>query len=557
MKKHFHPNTMENLERVWKAEQKAKEEAEKLEQLQRELEEERRREALQQHAIEQGIIKKKNEKLDWMYAGPQVNHEEYLLGRKIDKNVDILKEDEKPDDKPGASFMPDISDPVKDMAAKIKEDPLFLIRKKEEESKKELVQNPIKLRKLKEMLNLSVKEQKKNKKSKKSKHKKDKERKRKHQDDSDIDDNSQEAHRTKRRREKDRCVTENGHGSGKRYMTVDDRMESRKRRDRSYLSSSDDAREVKSKGRKHREKSRSDDAYKTKRNHRADMEESDRATSRERKKSRKKEEYARNSTERKDRHKYTKEAVSRKYSRRNSSSEDDSESSDDEIETSRNGHHFNGHSSGQRSIADSRTRGSGYGLYHPKTGSHIGGRDGRHRAHSKERAYHDSEKIQARKDKGKVKPRHDSSSDSSSEKEHSRRNGYAKELKGSKYERSRGVMDVRKRNGPPPRMISDSISRKLTQEELEKRRQEMMENAKWRDDQRGKNIKKYKLEEEKETNEEKNRAVSPDTKAKFIHDLQVKSYSSSHTSSVEDRIKRNIYTKQRTRDALSKKFTEK
>ena len=36
-----------------------------------------------------------------MYAGPQVNHEEYLLGRKIDKNVEILKEE---DDKPvGAS----------------------------------------------------------------------------------------------------------------------------------------------------------------------------------------------------------------------------------------------------------------------------------------------------------------------------------------------------------------------------------------------------------------------------------------------------------------------
>ncbi len=57
MKKHFHPLTMQNLERVWKAEQKAKEEAEKLEQLQRELEEERRREALQQHAVEQGIVK--------------------------------------------------------------------------------------------------------------------------------------------------------------------------------------------------------------------------------------------------------------------------------------------------------------------------------------------------------------------------------------------------------------------------------------------------------------------------------------------------------------------
>ena len=57
MKKHFHPLTMQNLERVWKAEQKAKEEKEKLEQLQRELQEERRREELQKHAIEQGVIK--------------------------------------------------------------------------------------------------------------------------------------------------------------------------------------------------------------------------------------------------------------------------------------------------------------------------------------------------------------------------------------------------------------------------------------------------------------------------------------------------------------------
>ena len=38
------------------------------------------------------FFRKKNEKLDWMYAGHQVNHEEYLLGRKIDKNVEILKE---------------------------------------------------------------------------------------------------------------------------------------------------------------------------------------------------------------------------------------------------------------------------------------------------------------------------------------------------------------------------------------------------------------------------------------------------------------------------------
>ena len=358
------------------------------------------------------------------------------------------------DDKPGASFMPDISDPVKDMAAKIKEDPLFLIRKKEEESKKELVQNPIKLRKLKEMLNLSVKEQKKSKKSKKSKHKKDKERKRKHQDDSDTDDDRKEAHRTRRRRDKDRYVTQNGHRSGKRYRTEDDKMETRKRRDRSYSSGSDDAREARSRGRKHLEKSRRDDTRTIKRNQRADMEESDRDTSRKGKKGRKNEEYAIKSIDRKDRHKYAKEPIGKKYSHRDSSSEDDSESSDNEIETSRNGHHFNGHASGRKNITDSLTRDGGYGLYHPKTDGHMEGRDGKHQTRSKE-----SGKSQMKNGRSKVKPRHDSSSDSSSERHHSRRNEYAKGFKGSSYERSRVVTDIKKRNGPPPRMISDSVSR--------------------------------------------------------------------------------------------------
>ncbi len=79
---------------------------------------------------------------------------------------------------PGASFVNDISDPVKDMAAKIKEDPLFLIKKKEDDSKKELIKNPIKLRKLKEMLNMSVDDQHKHGKHKKDKHKKHKKEKR-------------------------------------------------------------------------------------------------------------------------------------------------------------------------------------------------------------------------------------------------------------------------------------------------------------------------------------------------------------------------------------------
>ena len=42
------------------------------------------------------VARKKTEKLDWMYSHAQtVNAEAYLLGKKIDKNVDSMKDDVK------------------------------------------------------------------------------------------------------------------------------------------------------------------------------------------------------------------------------------------------------------------------------------------------------------------------------------------------------------------------------------------------------------------------------------------------------------------------------
>ena len=48
---------MENLERVWKAEEKKRLEEERIQQLQSELQEERRREELQQQAVASGLVK--------------------------------------------------------------------------------------------------------------------------------------------------------------------------------------------------------------------------------------------------------------------------------------------------------------------------------------------------------------------------------------------------------------------------------------------------------------------------------------------------------------------
>ena len=55
MKKHFHPLTMENLERVWKAEEKKRLEDERIQQLQQELAAERQKEIHEQQAIETGL----------------------------------------------------------------------------------------------------------------------------------------------------------------------------------------------------------------------------------------------------------------------------------------------------------------------------------------------------------------------------------------------------------------------------------------------------------------------------------------------------------------------
>uniref|UniRef100_A0A8D0HR72 CWC25 spliceosome associated protein homolog n=1 Tax=Sphenodon punctatus TaxID=8508 RepID=A0A8D0HR72_SPHPU len=181
LKKSWHPQTLRNVEKVWKAEQKHEAERKKIEELQRELREERAREEMQRYAEDVGAVKKKEEKLDWMYQGPggMVNREEYLMGRPVDKFVFEKMEDKEPGCSaetgllPGSIFAPTGANSVLDLANKIREDPLFMIRKREEEKKREVLNNPVKMKKIKELLQSSLeKKDKKKKKEKKKKHKK-------------------------------------------------------------------------------------------------------------------------------------------------------------------------------------------------------------------------------------------------------------------------------------------------------------------------------------------------------------------------------------------------
>lgn len=80
--------------------------------------------------------RKKDDRLDWMYQGAagQVSRDEYLMGRAIDKQItDQYEEPESGPSMetgllPGSIFNPVTPASTQDMAAKIREDPLFEIR---------------------------------------------------------------------------------------------------------------------------------------------------------------------------------------------------------------------------------------------------------------------------------------------------------------------------------------------------------------------------------------------------------------------------------------------
>ena len=189
-KKSWHPNTFKNQERVWKAEQADAAEKRKLAELQHEINEERNREELKSIAKKSGLIADNDgdRKLEWMYKGPQVNREEYLLGRTVDKNFEQLDAQEKAGPSVGISqpknhveheCIPFSIRQYKglegteqvDIARKLMEDPLMAIKQKEIESRQKILENPVKLKELHRLLksDKSIKDRKGKKKDKKEK----------------------------------------------------------------------------------------------------------------------------------------------------------------------------------------------------------------------------------------------------------------------------------------------------------------------------------------------------------------------------------------------------
>ncbi|KAM9439897.1 pre-mRNA-splicing factor CWC25 homolog [Clarias gariepinus] len=254
LKKSWHPQTLKNIERVWKAEQKHEAERKKIEELQKELKAERAREEITRYAQESGAVKKKDERLDWMYQGPggQISRDEYLLGRPIDKQ--ITQQYEEPESGPssetgllpGSIFNTETSMSSMDLACKIREDPLFDIRKREEEKKRSILTNPVKMKEIRKMLRENLEKDKKKKRKKDKKEKRDdKERRKdkKHKRRSSSSD--AEGERKHRSREENGISNSHSHqksGYGLQFLAGRSESTHRRERSRSPLGSREEKR---------------------------------------------------------------------------------------------------------------------------------------------------------------------------------------------------------------------------------------------------------------------------------------------------------------------------
>ncbi|KAI0436719.1 Pre-mRNA splicing factor-domain-containing protein [Xylaria telfairii] len=158
LKKSYHPALLKNQAKVYDAEQAALAERKKTEARIQEIKEERAKKEIQEK-LEAAGGRKRIDRVDWMYQGPSDGQggtteelEGFLLGkRRIDTILtrgpdnDNLKKQASYD---ALAPPPNAAINARDVAAKIREDPLLAIKRREQEAYEAMMNDPIKRRQL-------------------------------------------------------------------------------------------------------------------------------------------------------------------------------------------------------------------------------------------------------------------------------------------------------------------------------------------------------------------------------------------------------------------------
>lgn len=513
MKKSWHPSTLRNIERVWKAERMRDQEKAKIEQLQKELQEERNKQEMRQYAENKGVVKKRQERLDWMYQGVAgfVDREQYLLGRKVDKNFEILKKEEDgveekdEDQQPGAIFNMQTTNAAVDLDNKIREDPLFAIKKQEMKTKKTLLSNPIKMKHLRDMIEKSIKNSRKS--QKKKKHKKKKTRDSSSSSSSDSDSSSKH---TKRKQP---------------HVEHNAEAKLQKRKSTNGENQKDEVGSYRNHGRYSH--SSSDGQYENR----------DGKTVRYHDSYRSREDNRKASSEHRHSHNYTRHKSAKTHSkghkRQDSSSDAGSirggapplkrlvKSNTPSRSPKPAKRRHDSSSSSEENEVPSR-----------EAAQHSSGEESRPEQDSSEAAHHWGERHARQSSSEDAQPK------------------FGLIVRGS-HKKERHMAPARNQPAKQelPKVHSTHKRRPLSEQEKEEARRQMMENAQWRDEQRKSIVTRYR---ETEKAEEKNQDKR--TGQGFIRPLLAKATDS---GSVENRIKQKMYTVQRSSGAMDVHFARK
>ncbi|KKF96091.1 Pre-mRNA-splicing factor CWC25 [Ceratocystis platani] len=152
VKKSFHPSLMKNQARVYDEEQKALSERKKTQQRIQEIKEERAKEEVQRQ-LEAAGGRKRIDRVEWMYQGPNNGQagtteelESFLLGKRSIEKV-LIGDDNAKLAKNAAqdSFLSSSSanaNNARDLAAKIREDPLLAIKQQEQQVYEAMMNDP-------------------------------------------------------------------------------------------------------------------------------------------------------------------------------------------------------------------------------------------------------------------------------------------------------------------------------------------------------------------------------------------------------------------------------
>ncbi|KAI9914467.1 hypothetical protein PsorP6_008114 [Peronosclerospora sorghi] len=164
-----------NVEKVWIAEQKHAAEEKKVAELRKNIEEERQLQELRQLQAAQGNKSAVIERVDWMYEGPSSGREktaeEFLLGREYkgeDEKAAQGDVDLSTTTKYGSLALNTSALPANDAFQRLNEDPMMLIRKRQQAARDEVLKNPVKMKKIQEKVDRLKADEKARKKAKKA-----------------------------------------------------------------------------------------------------------------------------------------------------------------------------------------------------------------------------------------------------------------------------------------------------------------------------------------------------------------------------------------------------